>query len=627
MKKPANCRKSTQFYLHPRLECLEERLTPTTYTVSSLADSGDGSLRAAIASSNADPADTADEINFSITGVIKLTSGALPTIANTVKIDGRSAPGFAKVPLVEIDNNGFAGLTLKGANSLLAGLSIINANGAGVTLVGQFNDQNLPGPGQFIGVVGNYIGIALDGSVAGNTGYGLEILNSSSIIGGTSVADRNIISGNGTGGIRIEDRASGLPVSYPHGALIVGNFIGTDPSGQVPAPNHGNGITIVNPGSAVGSVDPEGSNTIAFNTLAGIQMPPGCEVIGNSIFGNGSKGIDIDGTPFNNAVNSQVLSTPQLSYAIESSGETPGFAQVQIGGVLNTHYKFFIIDCTIQLYATLNGMPAGQGQIFLGSTVVRTDNNGFAKFTVRNLSVPVGPGTIFTATATVPYFGGAFRNTSEFSAAIQTGGSGNNLFLASAYSLLLNRYPESSAVYWVNLLNNGASPQGVVLGIESSPEYLSSQVTALYQRYLQRDSEAAGNLAWTNFLLAGGTLEQLVAGLTGSQEYFVRSGGNNRAFLSHLYLDLLNREASVNELTAWELALVAGVPRTNVTGAFVTSQEYRGDLLQANYQTFLKRPTDSEAVLFWTNAMNTGATDQQVLAQIFGSPEGYQLWS
>jgi hypothetical protein len=46
-------------------------------------------------------------------------------------------PGFAGVPLVEIDNHGFADLALNGSNSILAGLSIVNANGAGVAINGQ----------------------------------------------------------------------------------------------------------------------------------------------------------------------------------------------------------------------------------------------------------------------------------------------------------------------------------------------------------------------------------------------------------------------------------------------------------------------------------------------------------
>ncbi len=112
MKNTVSRQRSRPAFL-PRLESLEARLTPTTYTVSSLADTGAGSLRAAITSVDSDT--SPDEINFSAAGVIQLTSGALPPITNTVKIDGTTAPGFANNPMVEIDNHGYAGLILNGA--------------------------------------------------------------------------------------------------------------------------------------------------------------------------------------------------------------------------------------------------------------------------------------------------------------------------------------------------------------------------------------------------------------------------------------------------------------------------------------------------------------------------------
>ena len=119
---------------------------------------------------------------------------------------------------------------------------------------------------QNISVVGNYIGLALVGSTAANTGYGVQINNSDSTIGGTTAADRNVISGNGAGGIQINDSPSGLHTAFPNGALVEGNFIGTDPIGQSAAPNQGNGVTIVNPGSTIGGTDPGAGNVIAFNT-------------------------------------------------------------------------------------------------------------------------------------------------------------------------------------------------------------------------------------------------------------------------------------------------------------------------------------------------------------------------
>ena len=204
------------------LESLETRLTPTTFTVSTLADSGAGSLRAAIASVNSDT--SADEIDFSVAGVIQLTSGALPAITNTVKIDGTTAPGFAGAPVVEIDYHGFAGLTLSGSDSTIASLSIVNASGAGLTLDGTLTEAFQNATGINITVIGNYIGLALDGSVAANAGVGLQINESGDdIIGGTAPVDRNVISGNGAGGIQIAlDEGSGITdFPIPDGATVL----------------------------------------------------------------------------------------------------------------------------------------------------------------------------------------------------------------------------------------------------------------------------------------------------------------------------------------------------------------------------------------------------------------------
>ena len=627
--------------LCPSLELLETRLTPTTFTVFSLADSGDGSLRAAITSVNGDPPGLADEIDFSVAGVIQLTSGALPAITNTVKIDGSTAPGFAGTPVVEIDNNGFAGLTLSGSGSTLDSLSIANANGAGVTLNGSFGSGFEGGAfGQNISVVGNYIGLALDGLIAANTGYGVQINESDSTIGGTAAADRNVISGNGAGGIQIDDGTSGFHISLPNGALVEGNFIGTDPTGQSAAPNQGNGITIVNAGSTIGGTDVGAGNVIAFNTQTGVMMSPGSGVLTNSIFSNDSKGIDVEGAVFSGMDgDGQLLPAPQLSYAVESPGSAAGSFQVQVGGVLNVPNSFPFFDassltCTIQVYATLNGEPPGQGQLFLGSVQVTTNANGFATFTLSNLSVPAGSGTTFTATVNTRFISAS--NTSEFSAPLAIVGNPNNLFVASVYGLLLNRDPDNGAAFWVNLINNGDSAAGVVLGIEGSPEYLNDQVNGLYNRYLRRPADPTGAQAWTNFLLAGGTLEQVAAELTSSQEYFVLQGGTNQAFIGGientgpaggLYEEVLNRFATAGEVAGWETALDNGVPRLSVALAFLTSQEYRTNLVQSDYMTYLLRPADTGGVAAWVNALNAGATDQQVLAQIFGSPEGYQLWS
>jgi Domain of unknown function (DUF4214) len=107
----------------------------------------------------------------------------------------------------------------------------------------------------------------------------------------------------------------------------------------------------------------------------------------------------------------------------------------------------------------------------------------------------------------------------------------------------------------------------------------------------------------------------------------VLEGGTNQKFITGLYSEVLHRSASSAEIAGWETALHNGVPRLNVSLTFLTSLEHRTNLVQSYYMTILLRPADSGGLTAWVNALNAGATDQQVLARIFGSPQGYQLWS
>src|SRR5262245_50539884 len=74
----------------PRLEALEDRALPSTYTVTNLADHGPGSLRQAVLQANAHPG--ADTIRFApgLHGTLALTSGQLD-ITDDLIINGPGA--------------------------------------------------------------------------------------------------------------------------------------------------------------------------------------------------------------------------------------------------------------------------------------------------------------------------------------------------------------------------------------------------------------------------------------------------------------------------------------------------------------------------------------------------------
>ncbi|HKB42609.1 MAG TPA: hypothetical protein VKD72_39640, partial [Gemmataceae bacterium] len=85
----------------PRVEGLEERVTPSMFTVTSLADDGSaGTLRQAINLANANPG--SDTINFASAlagGNLILGSTELPKITGDLQIDGLSANPDASINL------------------------------------------------------------------------------------------------------------------------------------------------------------------------------------------------------------------------------------------------------------------------------------------------------------------------------------------------------------------------------------------------------------------------------------------------------------------------------------------------------------------------------------------------
>ncbi len=269
-----------------RLECLEDRSLLSTFTVVNLQDSGAGSLRQAILSANAQGG--SDTINFSVTGTIRLTTGTLPTITGQDSMDGSTAPGFTANPLVAIDFNHFGGLTFNAAaaGSLLRSLDLESAAGAGLTISG----------GGSMVVIGNYIGVGLDGTtVAGNSADGLDLnATSGNLIGGTTAQSRNIISGNGNNGIGVGGS------SYNQ---IEGNYIGTDVTGTLNRGNDANGVQVTaGSGNVVGGFL---GNVISGNHIDGVFLngnAMGTSVNGNTIgltasgmtaLGNGADGVNV----------------------------------------------------------------------------------------------------------------------------------------------------------------------------------------------------------------------------------------------------------------------------------------------------------------------------------------------
>ncbi|MCH7893777.1 MAG: DNRLRE domain-containing protein, partial [Proteobacteria bacterium] len=283
--------------------------------VTTTADSGASSLRECINFANINPGTT---IQFNIPGPGNRSAGAdtwwgispvtpLPTItaAGTV-IDGTTqttnqGDTNSRGPEIELDGLS-AGIAANGlvigataAGSTIRGLVVQNFSYNGILLLG---GSNL--------IAGNYLGISADGTtVAANNpaavSYrgGIRVESSANTIGGTTAADRNVISGNGFAGIELFGAGATANVVY-------GNYIGVDATGTLDRGNTQEGIDLeLGSSNIIGGPGAGQRNIISGNDSDGIEIDGGdsnvvqgnyigTDFTGTVIISNGRDGIDIN---------------------------------------------------------------------------------------------------------------------------------------------------------------------------------------------------------------------------------------------------------------------------------------------------------------------------------------------
>ena len=370
---------------------------PTTFTVNSKADPGNGvcnatqcTLREAIVAANANPG--ADTIAFKIPGdgphTIFLASG-LPNITQPVTIDGYTQ-GDA---------------TARTSDDARA--------------------NTLTEPAKTNAV----LKIELDGTNAGGFTIG---------IGVSDVVIRGLVINNFQEGV--------LLVGSGGGNRIVGNFIGTDPSGTSAEGNVEGVHFSAADGSTVGGSKPAARNIISGNDNFGVWLEggpsdntirgnligtdrngnplgnggdgvilssseDGNRILSNSIFSNGGLGInlgpDLDVNP-NDPLDTDtgpngLQNYPDLTSATRMSGKTT------IKGLFNSTPE---TDFTLQFFSSPDADPADfdEGKTFLGEKLVTTNENSDRPFTFVPTRTVV-PEHKITATATRDSTG----DTSEFS--------------------------------------------------------------------------------------------------------------------------------------------------------------------------------------------------------------------
>lgn len=363
-----------------------------TIQVTNTSDSavvGSGSLRAAIAEakSTAGP----DTIDFSPLGagphVINLLTPLLLDANGGITIDGYTAVGASPNSLATGNNanlqivldGSLAGLinafAITSSGNTVRGLVIQRFGLAGFAVTGAGATGNT--------ITGNFIGTDRTGAAAAPNTNGIFVEDAPNVtIGGTTPGARNVVSGNSDTGILIQ-----FPGAT--GALIQGNYVGTNASGTAALPND-NGIAVNSaPNARIGGTTPGARNVISGNNV-GLRFlstvtnggrvegnfvgtdATGSAALGNTLFGidfNNAPGVTIGGTApgARNVVSGNTAS----GILIRGPGSTGSLVQGNLVGTDVSGTAALGNGTGVEVFAapgvTIGGTAPGAGNVISGN--------------------------------------------------------------------------------------------------------------------------------------------------------------------------------------------------------------------------------------------------------------------
>lgn len=320
--------------------------------VTSTADSGTGSLRAALYYAFDHPGTTitfnipVNDPGFSNNVINILPSDRLPSLVHATTLNGSSQPTDNNPSGPEILLNGARieplggyanGFKLTGTNCSVRGLIVIGFPGSAVLIEGSGAISNH--------VTGCYLGVNASGTETATNGlYLVQISNGAkgNTVGGPNAADRNVISGSRYQGLVIHDSGSDFNT-------VLGNFIGLNAAGTAALPNSWSGVAVFGGARSnrIGGATTATYNVISGNAQQGIALSDtgtsgnqidgnyiGLNAAGTAAIPNGWSGVDIFGGASSNQVGGL---TGGMRNVISGNGNN-GVAISSTGSDRNTIY-------------------------------------------------------------------------------------------------------------------------------------------------------------------------------------------------------------------------------------------------------------------------------------------------
>jgi hypothetical protein len=189
------------------------------------------------------------------------------------------------------------GIEIAGSNNTVGGTSAAARNIiSGNSSDGVLIDNNSTGDQ----VLGNYVGTNASGTSALGNRIGIEDAGTDNILGGSVSGARNIVSGNTHDGVLIDSTATKT--------LVQGNFLGLSAGGNAAVANSTNGLEVQSTNNTIGGTSYYARNYISSNANDGVLLDStasdnqvlnnfvGIDFSGKIKLGNSGNGIEVAST-------------------------------------------------------------------------------------------------------------------------------------------------------------------------------------------------------------------------------------------------------------------------------------------------------------------------------------------
>ncbi len=179
----------------------------------------------------------------------------------------------------------------------------------------------------------------------GNGGDGI-LLNDApgTQIGGTDQSEGNVIGCN---------QGNGINITGGTAALVVGNYIGTDPTATFELGNAENGVNLASSSNTIGGTLGGSGNVIDFNgsgsTGAGVQLVGNVNqnaILSNSIYENGGLGINLGNGPTPNHPPGSVGPNNYQNYPVLSDVQSDG-TSTTVQGTLSADSQYAVFTSVL----------------------------------------------------------------------------------------------------------------------------------------------------------------------------------------------------------------------------------------------------------------------------------------